>query len=242
MKITIDLTESQIKSISDQLGLIDPNQLKLPLSDFSEQFKSISGLKHLAMTEYSQNVHQIPVMRNIFENILSTAVQIGLPASIFDLVKRSKPDAVSRGLCNVNTRFIVANALLVSAGIEAFTFEKAYLKSLKNNGLFAGTLNCCNSAIYKSILFDIIKFEIVTERNPFRFKQFLIDKPNKPVRVWTVADNNKDDTHATILYFDGFNLHCADTSSQSRHGLIDINSLSYLFGRKTDHLESLKQV
>ena len=240
MKLTIELSDIQIKSIADQLGLVDPNQLKLPLSDFSEQFKSINGLKHLAMTQYSQNVHQIPVMRNIFETILTT--DTGLPTAIIELVRRSKPDAVSRGLCNVNTRFMVANALLVSAGIEAFTFERSYVKALKNNGLFAGTLNCCNSGIYRSILSDIIKFEIITERNPFRFKTFLQDNPNKPVRVWTVSDTNKNDTHATILHYDGSNLHCADTSSQSRHGLIDINSLTYLFGRKTDNLEILKQV
>jgi hypothetical protein len=87
------------------------------------------------------------------------------------------------------------------------------------------------------MLSDLLPYTVETERQQSGFKKFIMSRPNKLIRVWTTSATG---THATMLFFDGSNVHCIDTGVKNRNGLVNIDNLTELHGRKIDHLETLE--
>lgn len=224
MEIKLNLTEEQIKSINAQLSYY-----KTP------DYLTLSGLRDLATNEYHQFLDAsagcLLIAKRIRDNNFTTGDK-NLDQLFF---RQAMINNIAPTLCNINARMILANNYLQMKSYSPMNFIESYCKALNGGGVMAGTLTSGNQSTYNAILGNL----------PIRIKQqqTFDNLPEKqPIRVWTARANNKNDTHATMLWREDIYYHVIDTASLER------NNLKYttedlkkgLFGRQILHYEWLE--
>jgi len=252
MQLILEITPEQKRSLIELLTKVKTHCDASPqpepstqsqLTDYSKQYLTIEGLQNLAKTEYQQFTTQERTILNMANKI--RAKELTISPTIDAMFANKNPKSVANTLCNGNARIMVANQYLVRNGLNAFTFEEAYIKSLKNKGFLPDALSSCNNSLYGSLLSNLSNFTIKTEHKQSNFYSFIATRPNQLIRVWTYkskdTNGNFVDTHATMLYYVDGNCYCVDTAVIGRNSKIpiDITNLTTLHDRRIDHLETL---
>lgn len=238
MQITINLTEEQRQELLKQLQ----NQKVEEPKDHIKKYLTLEGLKKLCIEEYHQYTIQNTDCQKIADEIkagIYTTKNKDLDSKILLYAPQNK---IGPYLCNIDARILLSNELLSKNGKEPANFINSYKKVLENKGTLPGTLADGSPETYKAIFTGIENFivDIQTEKNPAKYEEFIISRPNQLIRAWT---QNGNATHATLLYYTDSKTYALDTADKNRNGkVIDTKNLKELWGKNILHLEAIKKV
>lgn len=242
MQITINLTEEQRQELLKQLQNQTPKEPVNQTESYGKKYLTLEGLKKLCIEEYHQYTIQNVDCQKIADEIkagIYTTKNKDLDSKILLYAPQNK---IGPYLCNIDARILLSNELLSKNGKEPANFINSYKKVLENKGTLPGTLADGSPETYKAMFTGIENFivDIQIEKNPAKYEEFVITKPNQLIRAWT---QNGNSTHATLLYYTESKLYALDTADKTRNGkIIDPKNLKELWGKNILHLEAIKKV
>lgn len=238
MQITIELTEFQKLELLKQLQNQEPATL-----NNAEKYKTLEGLKKLCTEEYHQYSIQNTDCQKIANQILTGAYTTKNKDLDSKILLYAPQNKIGPYLCNINARILLCNELLSKLEKEPSNFIDSYKKVLENKGTLPGTLTDGSPETYKAMFSGIgnLIVDIQIEKNPEKYEDFVIAKPNQLVRAWTQHSNGA--THATLLYYTESKIYSLDTADKTRNGkVIDSKTLKELWGKKTLHMEAIHKI